>query len=567
MADHPKKTGHKTSHNTGHKTSHNTHSSDDEVQNILQLFAGQEGNRGTWDDHWKDVARFVSPTDNVFVTKVTPGARRNRDIYDTTAPLALSRYSSFMDSILTPRNQRWHALEASDPKLNEDQAVTEFFQELTRRLFMMRYQTTANFASQIHECWRSEGAFGTAGLMIDDIPGTGIHYKSIHLSRLYIMENRVGLIDSVFVKSCLTAKVAIETFGRDKVSEEVIKSFEKDQSDRFDYIQYIRPNTNFEENSDDVDKMKYSSTHIAIQDRAIVRESGYSTFPLPVARSETSTDEVYGRSRIMSVLPTIQMLNQMKKTDIRAGHQAVSPTILLKDNSVVKIRDLKPDSAIVGGLDIDGKPNMMAFNTGVRPDISEGKMEIEQDAINRAMLVDLYQMAAEREMTATEVMHRAKEQSLLLSSTTGRHESEFLGPIITRELDIMQLSGKFPDIPPALLEAKGQFEVVYTNPMSRAQKAEGAIGADVVVRSIMELSQVKPSVLDKLDEDAYVDLMVEAQGAPAKMINSTEDIEEIRAQRAEAEKTAQDAENLKTVGAGAASMAKAQTEVNSNQDG
>ena len=40
-------------------------------------------------------------------------------------------------------------------------------------------------------------------------------------------------------------------------------------------------------------------------------------------------------------------------------------------------------------------------------------------------------------MTATEVLERAREKGALLAPTMGRQQSEALGPMIEREIDIL----------------------------------------------------------------------------------------------------------------------------------
>ncbi|MFX6063326.1 portal protein, partial [Acinetobacter baumannii] len=69
----------------------------------------------------------------------------------------------------------------------------------------------------------------------------------------------------------------------------------------------------------------------------------------------------------------------------------------------------------------------------------------------------------------------------LLAPTVSRQQSEFLGPIIVRELDILEQAGAFDDMPQKLRDAGGLMDIVYDSPLTRAQMAEEAVG---VMRTI-----------------------------------------------------------------------------------
>ena len=524
---------------------------------VIEGYGKEKSRRATWEAHWDEIARLVSPKDDVFYTKHTPGDKRTGEVFDTTAIIGLSRYASFMDSILTPRNQKWHGLAPSNPELKKVHEVSVWFDQLTELVFKNRYRPQANFASQNYEVLRSEGAFGTGGLIINDSLDGGSKYKSIHLSELFCVENAEGLIDTVYRFLPLTAKKAKEMFDESRLPEKIREGKGSDPADTFDFIHYIAPNPDYDPESLAPDKKRYISCYVAVEERLVVREGGFNTFPIAIARAETSPLEVYGRSPAMMVLPAIKMLNQMKKTDIRMVHRTVDPTILMKDDGSVRSIDMRPGKHIIGGLDRNGQPTIMPFNAGARVDINEAKMEIERAEINRAFLVDLFLMQVEREMTATEVLHRSKEQSLLLSSTTGRLESEYLSKIIEREIDILQTSGQLPPMPPELEEAGGEWEVEYTNPMSRAQRAEEAIGAEQIVRAAFEAANFMPEVLDNINGDEYLRIIREAGGAPSVILNSPESVQEVRQARAQEQQEQQELEKAKMASEGGLNAAKA----------
>ena len=91
--------------------------------------------------------------------------------------------------------------------------VRAWFDRVTQILFATRYSTHANYASQQHETFMSLGAFGTGALLIEGIDGKGIRYKSVHLSELFIAEDRHGRIDTVHRRFEYTARQAKQAWG------------------------------------------------------------------------------------------------------------------------------------------------------------------------------------------------------------------------------------------------------------------------------------------------------------------------------------------------------------------
>ena len=68
-------------------------------------------------------------------------------------------------------------------------------------------------------------------------------------------------------------------------------------------------------------------------------------------------------------------------------------------------------------------------------------------------------------MSATEVIERSAEMSLLLGATYGRLQSELLTPLIKRAFSILKRRGEIPDI-----ALDGRLVMVdYRSPLARSQ--------------------------------------------------------------------------------------------------
>jgi hypothetical protein len=301
-----------------------------QAQDIIREHEQMVSTRGIWEQHWREIAERVLPRNNWFqATDKVEGEKRTEKVFDATAGLALDRFTAAMESMLTPRTQRWHKLKARQHELQDNKEVQAYLDEVTNILFQVRYSPKANFASQVHETYVSLGAFGSGALLIEDIMGYGIRYKSIHLSEIYFCENYAGVIDKVHRKFEMTARQAAQKFGVDKIPEKIRTALEKSPEQKFEFIHCVHPNEDYMPSKMDFRGMKFASYYLSMDGNQIVSRGGFRTFPYAISRYVTGPKEVYGRSPAMTVLPDIKMINEMSKTVMRAAHKIVDPPLLL----------------------------------------------------------------------------------------------------------------------------------------------------------------------------------------------------------------------------------------------
>ncbi len=492
--------------------------------------------RATWENHWREIAERILPRQDSFQTKWSEGAKRNEKIFDSTAPIALERFAAAMESMLTPRAQRWHRLRASDQTLNDADGVRDWFRQVEDILFAARYSPRANYASQQHETYMSLGAFGTGVLFVGEEVGSGLRYKSIHLSDCCFAEDANGRIDTVFRKYRLSARQAAQRWPEKDLPRGIQRALEKEPERRFDFLHAVLPRGEFKPGKSDAKNLPYASTHVAIEDRTVLQEGGFEQFPYAVSRYVTAPNEVYGRSPAMAVLPDIKMLNEMSRTIIRAAHKTVDPPVLIHDDGILGGRpDLRPNAINYGGVDSAGRPLMQPFQNNARVDIGLDMMNQRREVINDAFLVSLFQILVQGPaMTATEVLERAQEKGVLLGPTVGRQQSESLGPMIERELAILARADALPPMPAALHETGGDYEIQYDSPLTRAQRAEEGLGVMRALEIAGAMAAADPSVFDNFDADAVAKIAVEVHGVE-HILRKKDDVEALRGQRAQQE--------------------------------
>lgn len=515
------------------------------AQEIIKEYERLSGNRTNWESHWEEIAQRVLPMHSKLFNQkgnTTTGEKRNEYIYDSTAAIALNRFSAILDSLLTPRNQTWHRLSVSDRTLEKNREVKLYFEEVNRALFKNRYSPKANFAAQNQQNYKSLGAYGTGCLFVDELFGEpGIRYRNIHLGEIYFVENHQGLVDKALRYFSLTARQAMMQWP--KTLPDKIKEVAKLNPDTlFYFIHCVKARKDADRERKDYKGMPLASYYVSCDGQVVLEEGGYNTFPYAISRYEQAPGEVYGRSPAMDVLPAIKTLNEEKKTILKQGHRAVDPVLLAHDDGIISSFSLKPGAINAGGISADGRPLVQPLPTG---NIAIGKdlMDDERAVINDAFLVTLFQILVESpQMTATEVMERTREKGILLAPTIGRQHDEYLGAMIEREIDILSrqigLNGQpiLPPMPPALLEAQGEYKVIYDSPLSKAQRADEAAGLMRSVEmalNIVNITQDK-APLDHFDWDQIIPEVSDIQGVPMRWMRDPKVVQSMREASAQA---------------------------------
>lgn len=509
------------------------------AESVCEEFKRMSAERGPLESHLEEVSRLVVPAYAGSFTSPgmqTPGEKRTEHQYDSTAAIAANRFSAIMESLLTPRNSRWHRLVPSDKTLKRNRQVRLWFDEATDVLFKYRQRAKANFQNQMREVYFGLGVWGTGDLFVDelDAPGGGLRYRSIHLGELYFSENHQGIIDRAIRRFQFTARQAWRKWG-DALPEKIQNAAKEKPETMFWFLHCVRPREDRDVNRLDARGKAYASYYVSEEGTRLLSDKGYNTFPHAISRYVKIPGEVYGRSPAMEVLPAIKVLNEEKKTVLKQGHRIVDPVLLAYDDGVVDTFSLKPGAVNYGGVSADGRPLVHTLPTGNLA-VAKEMMDMERAAINDAFLITLFQILTENpQMTATEVLERTREKGMLVSPTAGRQETELLGPIIEREIDVLSQQGLLPPMPAILQQAAGEYDVEYDSPLSRAQKAEEAAGLSRTLELTLNVVNItqNPEPLDHFDWDVIIPEMADTQAVPARWMRDPAAVESMRESRAQ----------------------------------
>tara|TARA_R100001443_G_scaffold81895_2_gene88906 strand:- start:15348 stop:16973 length:1626 start_codon:yes stop_codon:yes gene_type:complete len=531
---------------------------EDLVTRIITKQESLKSYRTPWENLWQDCGEYVNPNRGDFSTiRYRADTARYDKIYDTTAPLANENLASGLHGFLTSPSQRWFSLSTFDDEINEEYEVKQWLNKTTNILYDRVFNIPdSNFNSQAHELYLDLGSFGTAVMMVQDNPGSGISFRTFHLADCYIQENDNGFVDTLYRRYKRTGRQLMERFG-DAVPEKIIKISQKDPYREFEVIHAVEPSETYGDPIKKPTKKAFKSCYVLLEEKTLLEEGGFDEFPYMVPRWSKVAGEIYGRSPSMTSLPDIKMVNAMMKTIIKAAQKITDPPLLVPDDGFIL-----PVRTVPGGLNFyrsGTQDRIEPLETRGRPDIGFDLLNNRREHIKAAFHVDWMQMPDQKgspNMTATEVVARQEEKMRLMGPMIGRLQVEFLGPLIDRVFRIMMRKKQIPQ-PPGILEGQ-EMKILYTSPLARAQKSGQLMTITRLFESMVPLFQAKPDLLDNMNTDETFRYFHHLLDAPAKILNPEEKVQEERQQRQEQQEQMMQAEQAKMESESAKNISEAQ---------
>ena len=507
-----------------------TYKKADPVQ-IIRRCKELKDKRENWDNIWQEVAHYVLPTKADFITTRERGAKRDEDLYDSTAITSNQTLASGLHGALTAPSGRWFHIRFRDDSLNDSDEATSWLEDSIDRMYKAIEES--NFNSEINELYLDLCCFGTGALMVE--PATQddkFNFRTIHLSEIAIAEDVDGKIDTIYRKLKFSARQATQLWPDVDLGDAIKHAMENKPDKEFEFIHAVYPRPDIPETGEltQPELRPWASCWVAVKDRKMIEEGGYYENPWMVPRWSKLSGDVYGFSPAMMARADIRTLNAAKLFEMRAWEKSIDPPTLANYNGI--IGDLRLDP---GGLtyvrDING---IRPFENGAQWQVSQIKSSELITNIRRAFFNDQLQLHEGPNMTATEVRARMELMQQILGPVVGRLQSELLNPLVQRLFMIMFRNGQFLEPPAELMEGGNKLDVEYVSPLARAQRMEEVFAVERWFTQLIQMAQADPTVLDIVDFGSVGRMLGKRMGVPADAMKSEEEIEQLMIQRQQA---------------------------------
>lgn len=529
---------------------------DPEAEKIIARYDRLKADRGTWDTLWQQIADYVQPRKSAINTRKTEGVDGYTDnLFNLTAVRANQILASGqMDYLFSGR---WFAYEPA-PEIQDDEAKT-YYQACSE--IALRELARSNWNLEIHEALLDRGAFGTSALLLEEGTKKLLAFHKFDVGTFAIVEDHEGKVDTLLREFELTARQAKQKFGEDNLGPILCKAcadpMKLDQKFRFLHTIHPREPGEYDPRKLDPVNKPIASCYVSVDDKCLVKESGYDEDPLAVSRFLKWGQQPYGYSPSIEALPTVRQVNFIEMNMDALAEIAAFPRILVPDSMEGDI-----DLAAGGATTFDPNvPNAMPKEWGTqgRYDIGKERIEMKDKAIREAFHVDLFQMLQqiERQMTAYEVAQRLAEKVTAFSPTFYRLQTEVTNPLLLRVFNILHRAGKFPEPPPSVLRQRSRDandvalilpEVTLTSKLALAIKAAENQSLGQVMAILGGLAQISPGAAEMAAENYDFDVIARESarnaGLPSNWIMTEDKRDALRKAKAEAQQQAMAAEAM-----------------------
>ena len=527
------------------------------IKDIIKKQQRLESNDQNWRSYWQDLAKFCLPRKAYITTRKTKGEHLAlTQIYDSTAIRALKIMAAGFHSNLTNPSSKWFGMQAQDLNMMNDHANKIWFKAVEDKMFATLNAT--NFDTTLQEFYIDAGNFGSGVLYIEEDTADKVRYSLMPIEQITMEEDTQGRVNRVYRKFQYTAQQAFDLWGAN-AGEAVAKAMAKqeDQQKMIDFIHYVGPRDKREAGKEDAVNMPFESIWGEISKQEKIGEGGFMEFPYAVGRFWKDPTDVWGYSPAMDVLPDVKMLNNIKKTMIRAAQKMVDPPVSMPSKGYEMPLNMNPAAVNYRDPKQDGsgiEPIMTKGNVPLGLEVAE---RVAED-IEKGFFVPLFQAFSQlnKQMTVPEVQRRIAENMVLLGPVIGRFTQELLEPILIRTFNILNRNGEIPP-PPEALAGQG-YEITYLGELAKAQRSSEITNIQRFIGDVGSIAQAVPEVLDNIDIDKTVRIIGDVRGINPEILKTADQVKFTRETRA---KAMQEKAMMEQVGQGAAIAKDASTAV------
>lgn len=501
---------------------------------LTQRYSALKTERSSYDSHWALLAKNILPRSSRFMAtdRNQKGGVQHNAIIDSTGTRALRTLAAGLMAGMTSPARPWFALRTPDEELNKSHNVRIWMQDVTN--LMLRIFRKSNTYNALHTIYQELGVFGTAANFVSPDFDNVIHNYTATAGEYALALNNKMMVDTVFREFEITLDQATQWgFTLTQAQQMQVDCAKGDNT--ITVLHAVQPRRNRDPSKRDNLNMPYRSTYVQIggDELTILQEGGFKQFPAMCPRWDTVSTDTYGSSPAMDALGDILQLQQEQYRKAEAIDYKARPPLQAPTSMKDKDSDFLP-----GGVSFyDGTGAGTGIRTAfeVNLDLSHVMLDIQdvRERINSAFYADIFLMLTngnDPRMTATEVAERHEEKLLMLGPVLERLHNELLIPLVDATFARIIETGIAPPPPDELRGMDIQAEFVSI--LAQAQRAVSVNATDRFVANLGSIAAIKPNILDRFDEDAWVEHYSDVLGVDASLVVASDKAAFIRKQRA-----------------------------------
>lgn len=508
-----------------------------------------------WMQNWSDLAEFILPRRSIWLTQsaggyptannMSRGRPINGQIADPTATLATRVCAGGLMSGLASPSRPWFKIMPGAKNFEIDAQGRQWLDETESRLYSV--MASSNFYNAFAQECEDLVIFGTAPSIIYEDERDVIRLYNPAVGEYYLASGSTMRVEGLYRVFVMTVAQIVDFFGIDNCPQQVSKLWAakgNSLEQELTIAHGIEPNFEIDNEGAGVVPGNFTWREVywlyGSDNEKPLSERGFVDQPFTAARWSTQSNDAYGRSPGMDILPDVMQLQVMTRRMAEAIEKQVRPPLVAS----MELKN-QPSSILPGHVTY--VPNLTS-GSGMRPiyevqpDIAAMSANIQaiENRIKVGLFNDLFLMLEQGigpKMTAYEVAQKMQEKLQVLGPVIEGLLSESLKPKLKRIFGIMMRREMISPVPDSL---KGiPLDIQFVSMLALAQKAAATGGLERLIGLIGNMVAVFPEAKDNLDADIFIQEMNDLLGNAQKILRSPQQLQQIRAQQQAAMQKAQ----------------------------
>jgi len=525
-----------------------------ETEELIKRFEYLKKRRQPFEKAWQDISDLMMPYRGDITTKTSPGSRRVRGIFDTTAMNAADSFVNFIKGAIIPSGNDWVRLRAKPPfsDVLEVRQVLDFVAER-----ILGALADSNFYKESSSFLRDFAVLGNSTLHVREATPQlgkknetfgGLVFESIPIGDMWWQVGNTGRPDMLMRQIVMTSLDAFRFFEGQAGADVEHKLTSNDPMGEVSFLHCVFENEDFLPNGIiSPENRKFVSVYISgagqisgnfgttgsIGGPTIIRKGGFDTCPYIVARWMIVDGEEYGRGRGHLARADAMGINELRRQILIAAGKDLNPPLMVEHDTVVEL-DITPNGLMVTRPAVKMGPQYLKSDTNYA--VADLIARQDRDQIKKAFLGDILDEPETQPRSAEESRQRQNRALARLSASADTVNYEFLDPLIQSVIDLMHRGGALPELD--LLKQMApdaDFEIVYQSPFFTAQRQSGVNRVQSFMERRLAMYQITqdPVWLDDIDSSAVANYDARHSDIPPQILRSQEEVSAIREARAQ----------------------------------
>lgn len=508
----------------------------DPIQQTDRTFDEMKSHRLGREAEWQQISDHFTPRKD-FSCVQRRGDLRRRRLTSSAPAVALRNSAAMLVSYLIDPTQPFLRPNAENDLVAAGRATrlgskaTDFLDNMGwgihQRMMRPKSGFLASSARLSIELW----AFGTGIQWIGHKRGFGPIYNTRPLRSCWISCNADGIVDTVYYQFQLPLWRVLATYPLAGYVDNWRHASEAKLREPVTILHTVEPRANGQRGGPQ-ERKPFAERYICLEEKAILREGGYDSFPYAVPRLEVEDGSDYGTGRCWYALPDAIGLSVLQQGIENAVDLRVSPPIMRPKRMFGKPLDRR------AGADNVYDPGQLGFMSArdafqkidVAGDVGTGMQhgQVLRNDLDGAMLVDWMRLRETGNVTAEEIKERRNLRVGIMSAHVPGIDREWMGVAGDRTAEIMMAEGDLGDPPEELSGANVDWD--YDGPLARAQRIGQTEAFDRMLERAQRAKELDPAAPYVLNIREGLRACAEAEGLPIGTLRSREDVDNLTAQ-------------------------------------